>query len=646
MVSRATELVREEDAAISSLVTIADALNAAEGGTGPDPSPAAAAAGTGGKGGSPSASPSTADAGAKSDSRHVEDALTASVFGAPPRNTVPLSVLVAMGLVQHDVREALGMLLRAPISLTAVATWSAKGVVPFESLHIHTRPGSAEHVKDHQGRSINLTPSRPSITPSPGRSSAVQVPKAYVNPSAGDHWSGGSPPPPVSLAVGQGDATGTSRKAPSRGGDAADPGLNTARVGRADAAAAAAPLVADAAGAGKAVPRAEDGVGLEAGKRSAGDAVVPKAGVAGAAYSGSTGARKDTGASARVDAPAAAGADTVPAPIAGADPRVAPAAQVPPAAYALPAARGNVEGLPPSAVKDAAAALHNDAVDAYSKRRSRPAPAVTIDEDADGEGPGGDAGAAAAHLRGRTRQLLSVLVSDRTAEEQFQLAEAQSLSEDAEYRDMIRALLASRAATRNKDWAAKSAGAQEVMVEEQSEALRALWLPLQREFAGVRRLADGRTVPVTQHVPANNWPVLVYGGDMGLLSTKIARSFPEAAVLTVHPQPHAVAPHLALVDVLGVRNNVIGRAKLTRPRVAALRAASDPFRFQVLGLDVFEDVLGSAGRLDEFEAHLGSLLQLAATSFVELPDWADLVWALGLLRSEPQAAPVRASGFV
>lgn len=72
-------------------------------------------------------------------------------------------------------------------------------------------------------------------------------------------------------------------------------------------------------------------------------------------------------------------------------------------------------------------------------------------------------------------------------------------------------------------------------------------------------------------------------------------------------------------------------------------AAKDPFRFQLLGVDALEDLLTSAQSLWRFEEHLGSLLSMASTTFLELPQWEALLHAIRLLRAPDSDTPTTAA---
>ena len=58
------------------------------------------------------------------------------------------------------------------------------------------------------------------------------------------------------------------------------------------------------------------------------------------------------------------------------------------------------------------------------------------------------------------------------------------------------------------------------------------------------------------------------------------------------------------------------------------KKSEQPFRYGLLSLDVFEQLILSAQTLASFEQQLGGVLAISATSFVELPPWEVLVAAL------------------
>ena len=115
-----------------------------------------------------------------------------------------------------------------------------------------------------------------------------------------------------------------------------------------------------------------------------------------------------------------------------------------------------------------------------------------------------------------------------------------------------------------------------------------------------------------------------YGTGLGLVSAKIARAFPESTLVAVKRERADVEPHQALLELLGVRNCLLASSRLSRHQLKALASVNDPARFQVrprhpsraatsctpysvvlahlprrqvLGVDVFEELLANADSL-------------------------------------------------
>ena len=96
--------------------------------------------------------------------------------------------------------------------------------------------------------------------------------------------------------------------------------------------------------------------------------------------------------------------------------------------------------------------------------------------------------------------------------------------------------------------------------------------------------------------------------------------------------------------LLQLSNNLVCQGELSPQLLTTLVDAQDQFRFQVLSMDVFESLFhvasgdpgavdGDAGggvtcNLRVFEEMLGSVLSLAATTFIELPSLEVLERAL------------------
>lgn len=253
---------------------------------------------------------------------------------------------------------------------------------------------------------------------------------------------------------------------------------------------------------------------------------------------------------------------------------------------------------------------------------------------------GGDAAADTPHLRGTNgRRLLGLLSVDEPAHRAAALSTV-AAADAVAAADIARSQRSKNVRGRQSQWASSKGKDQARLVGEEGDAFASWWPTLQREMAGFA--AADRTDSAS--VAAADWSVAVYGRGMTLLSTKIARAFPASTVVSVKPEAHEVSPHLELLELLGVRNNLVCRARLTPARVASLRSADDAFRYQILGADVFEHLLAHADAPEEFERNLGNIFSLASTTFVELPTWRALKHALSVMARDQLDGDADATG--
>lgn len=108
-----------------------------------------------------------------------------------------------------------------------------------------------------------------------------------------------------------------------------------------------------------------------------------------------------------------------------------------------------------------------------------------------------------------------------------------------------------------------------------------------------------------------------HSSSTGLLSTKAARLFPRSTVVSLASDAETSASHLRLLKLLELDNNFVCVPNTTAPLYSLLRSLPDTFDVQFLPF-AFE----SLSSLPEsvFLAQLGSLLSLATTTLIPLPN--------------------------
>lgn len=126
----------------------------------------------------------------------------------------------------------------------------------------------------------------------------------------------------------------------------------------------------------------------------------------------------------------------------------------------------------------------------------------------------------------------------------------------------------------------------------------------------------------------NRFSLLSYGAHEALVAIKIAQKFETANVVTLVPSRETFSQQKQLVESLHIKNLVLLAAEMNPSQVATLHALPDMFRYQLLGLEVYQHFLAPG-----FLMYLGRLLSLAQTTFLEVVDPAQLELANFLLRS-------------
>ena len=173
------------------------------------------------------------------------------------------------------------------------------------------------------------------------------------------------------------------------------------------------------------------------------------------------------------------------------------------------------------------------------------------------------------------------------------------------------------------------------------------------EEAGYRRwwpLFNSDEITHTKDETRSAYAVLVHGRGLGLLSTKIALQNRRSTIVTMKYQADDREAHLALTQLLGIRNNLLCETPIsTVTKSELIDANSDngfapPFRYSAIGLDVFQRLIQAVGSLTGFEAQLGAILAMSVTSFVELPNWTVLASALDTIQSAGKGANDNMSG--
>jgi hypothetical protein len=136
----------------------------------------------------------------------------------------------------------------------------------------------------------------------------------------------------------------------------------------------------------------------------------------------------------------------------------------------------------------------------------------------------------------------------------------------------------------------------------------------------------------TGNALAGRFSFVEYGSGLGELSLAVARAFPEATVLSVDGDGDEadVTSHLAASLRGGIFNNIIAKGVVGAELFSRLHDSPEFFRYQAYSADLVSVLArgGAAGTPAALQAEFGTLLALAATTFLRLPSDAHLSLAL------------------
>jgi len=118
-----------------------------------------------------------------------------------------------------------------------------------------------------------------------------------------------------------------------------------------------------------------------------------------------------------------------------------------------------------------------------------------------------------------------------------------------------------------------------------------------------------------------------HAAGMGEVSLLVARAFPNATVLSLEPDARACDAHLAATLRGRLFNNLIARTGPLPETVRRIYDSPEFFRYQLASMDLAAMLLpGANGGLsfERTQQMVGTLLSLAATSFIRMPSAASL----------------------
>jgi hypothetical protein len=152
---------------------------------------------------------------------------------------------------------------------------------------------------------------------------------------------------------------------------------------------------------------------------------------------------------------------------------------------------------------------------------------------------------------------------------------------------------------------------------------RAVWKAIEYELESHgAELAEGR------------FSFVEHDSGFGYVSLRLAKSFPNATVISIERSHGKVAHHVAMASALGVQNNAVCRKADSDANIYRnIYESPELFRFQLLSRSMLDSFVATES-LADWGAMLGTLLSTALTTFVYAPHAAQVSWAMYVLFAE------------
>eukprot|EP01034_Spumella_vulgaris_P022705 gene22705-28858_t len=125
-----------------------------------------------------------------------------------------------------------------------------------------------------------------------------------------------------------------------------------------------------------------------------------------------------------------------------------------------------------------------------------------------------------------------------------------------------------------------------------------------------------------------------HNSGYGYVSTRLAKSFPNATVISLERSATKVQHHVAMAEQLGVTNNAVCQKAVDDSLIHKnLYESPELFRFQLRAHSLMEDFI-AARSVSDWGESIGTLLSVALTTFIYAPNSAQVSWAMHLLFGE------------
>ena len=125
-----------------------------------------------------------------------------------------------------------------------------------------------------------------------------------------------------------------------------------------------------------------------------------------------------------------------------------------------------------------------------------------------------------------------------------------------------------------------------------------------------------------------------HNSGYGYLSTRIAKKYPNATVISLEKDSFKIAHHLKIIKTLGVRNNALCRKTVEDTTIYKnIYESPELLRFQYVPQSILKDFFSSAS-IEEWGQTVGQILSIALTTFAYIPRASQVSWAMHMIFGE------------
>ena len=135
-----------------------------------------------------------------------------------------------------------------------------------------------------------------------------------------------------------------------------------------------------------------------------------------------------------------------------------------------------------------------------------------------------------------------------------------------------------------------------------------------------------------------------HSSGYGYLSTRIAKKYSNATVISLEKDSSKIAHHLKIIKTLGVRNNALCKKTVADTTIYKnIYESPELLRYQYVPQSMLKDFFSSAS-IEEWGQTVGQILSIALTTFAYIPRAAQVSWAMHMIFGEVYSSKQSASG--